>query len=272
MCSTEQWRQVFVSRLVAFAWIDEVIEAANPSPRAFAASGFLLDRQDGACFVTAGHLLHDIAVELPRLRRRIVRSAFVNAWAREPAENDAVHFFDYDTLPRFYEDDDDGLDIGMIGLKQQLRSSLLESGTEPILRVQLHRPSNSVVEQYWITGIPSCLQADDLSCWLTEGQGSIEMEPFCFRVIRLDVTGGFEPTSRERFYASIPSEVHLADLDGVSGAPIFALTRNAHGTFDLWVEAIQAQWRQSARTTAGTLFPLNAEVLERPLRVTAPTT
>jgi hypothetical protein len=264
--AAEQLRFLLVRHLVAFAWVDCVVDTdGNESaPRGLATSGFLLEYADEPLFVTAGHLLHDIAVELPPLKRHIMRAALLNPWAADPLSRSPV-YLDYASLPQSFEDDDAaGTDLGMIRLPSDVWARLLERGATPVRELQLHRPQDREVSQYWICGVPSELTDVDTRAWLTENHARIELEPFCFQVQRLiDVTGGFPRTTRPRFYASIPADVALGDLDAVSGAPIFAFTRNRVGTFDIWLEAVQSQWRRSVRTIAATSFPHSIDVLQR---------
>ncbi|MCY2986479.1 MAG: hypothetical protein NTY19_01210 [Planctomycetota bacterium] len=234
------------------------------APRGFATSGFLSEFAGEQLFITAGHLLHDIGVELPRAQRQIVRSALLNPWAANSPSCTPV-YVDYACLPQSFEDDDAaGTDLGMIRLPADDWAVLLERGATPVRELQLHRPQDLEVSQYWICGVPSELTDADTNAWLTNNDATIELEPFCFQVQRLiGVAGGFTPTTRPRFYASIPAEVPLGDLDGVSGAPVFSLTRNSAGTFDIWLDAVQSRWKRSVRNIAATPFPESIDIMQR---------
>lgn len=248
---------------VSLCWIDCEIDSkgdAVKNPRIFCTSGFVIEYQAEWLWITAGHLLNDLDNKLLTLNRRMVQSQLIAGWNPDEGLVQRIPF-EYGTCVKYFADDDDeGTDLGIIYIPDELKQTLSKAGVVPLCKLELPEQE---YEQYVVHGLPRKEQRDDIQ----ESDEGIDcaasVMPVAFRVFPFETgTGGFPRTKRERFYASVPAEVVLETLDGISGGPIYALRREADRV-DCYLAAVQNMERKSSRTIAACPSVLFHEILAK---------
>lgn len=251
---------VLNTHFIGFGWVDCLNKGDKPenSFRVFCASGFLVCHQGEWYLVTAGHLLHDLDTKLPAEGRRIVRSALFAGWSPEGESVTRVTFDYAPCLTHYVDDDQEGIDVGMIYLDEQCRKDLSTVGAAPITNLDL--PAQEY-DQHWLHGLPEQLQCEAVqeSCESIDCQ--VCVTPVVFQVFPLDGgTGGFSPTKRRRLIASIRAEVPLSSVKGMSGGPIYAMKASDKG-LDLWIAGVQSEQQKTTRNIAACPNDVLLEVL-----------
>jgi hypothetical protein len=248
-------------RFVSLGWVDCETDGTGDAvnnPRVFCASGFVIEYEGEWLWVTAGHLLNRLDNELPKINRRMRNSQLIAGWN---SENSTVRriAFDYGACVKWYVDDDDeGTDLGIIHLPERVRQALMRAAVAPLHTLELPKQA---YDQYLVHGLPKMEQQDDIEASEEGIDCTAEVMPVLFRVFPLESgTGGFRATNRQRFYASVPAEVPLQTLDGVSGGPIYAL-KLQENRFDCYLAAVQNAERRISRTIAACPSTMFRELL-----------
>ncbi|NLX97809.1 MAG: hypothetical protein GXY83_16725 [Rhodopirellula sp.] len=250
---------------VSLCWVDCEIDAkgdAVKDPRIFCTSGFVIEYQGEWLWITAGHLLNDLDNKLPVINRRMVKSQLVAGWNSNEETVQRIPF-EYGTCVKYFVDDDDeGTDLGIIYIAAEMKQALRKVGVVPLRKLDLPEQE---YEQYMVHGLPKKEQRDDIQ----ESEGGIDcaasVMPVAFRVFPFTSgTAGFPATKRRLFYASVPAEVTLETLDGVSGGPIYALKQETD-RIDFYLAAVQNREKKSSKTIAACPSALFHEILAKGL-------
>ena len=259
----QKFLNAFNRHFVSLCWVDCEIDSdgdAIKNPRLFCTSGFVIEYQGEWLWITAGHLLNQLDNLLSKNNRRMVQSQLIAGWNSDEETISRIPF-DYRRCLTYYVDDDnEGSDLGIAYLPEELKQALSDVGVVPIRNLALPEQD---YDQYLMHGLPKQEQRDDIQ-YSDEGiDCAASVMPVVFRVFPLDSeTGGFSKTTRQRFYASIPAEVRLETLNGVSGGPIYALKQKGDRV-DYHLAAIQNMERKISNTIAACPSVLINELLEK---------
>jgi len=257
----QAYLNAFNRHFVSLCWVDCELDSkgnAVVNPRIFCTSGFVIEYDGEWLWITAGHLLNDLDTKLSAINRRMVRSQFVAGWNPDAGTVQRI-LFEYSTCVKYFVDDDDeGADLGIIYIPEDLKRALSQAGAAPLRKLDLPQRE---YDQYVVHGLPRKEQRDDIQ----ESEGGIDcaasVMPVAFRVFPFTSgTAGFPATKRQRFYASVPAEVSLETLDGISGGPIYALKQEADRV-DCYLAAVQNQEKKSSKTIAACPSDLFHEIL-----------
>ncbi len=259
----QKFLNAFNRHFVSLCWVDCEIDSngdAIKNPRIFCTSGFVIEYQCEWLWITAGHLLNQLENQLPKDNRRMVQSQFIAGW--NPDEATVSHIpFDYGTCLKYYVDDDDeGTDLGIVFISEELKRAMSKAGVVPVHNLDLPEKE---YDSYWVHGLPKKEQRDDIQQSEEGIDCAASVTPVVFRVSPLESsTGGFLKTKRQRLYASVPAEVPLETLDGVSGGPIYAIKQEADRV-DYHLAAVQNMERKSSKTIAACPSVLLHEILAK---------
>gem|GEM_PF-3706208 len=259
----QEYLDWFNRSFVSLCWVDcesDTDGTATLNPRMFCTSGFVIDRSGEWFWITAGHLLNDLQNELRAMNRRIVQSYLLAGWDSAAGAVARIPF-DINACFKYYEDDEhEGTDLGVVFLPEEHRQNLVNSGVAAI--TNLDCPEQEY-DRYVVHGLPSREQRDSIEQTEDGIECSTSIMPVAFQVFPLPgCSGGFSETTRDRFYASVPAEVQLDTLDGVSGGPIYGL-RQVEGRVDCHLIAVQNRERKTSRTIAACPSPLFHEILAK---------
>lgn len=253
----------FNRHFVSLCWVDCEIDSngdAIKNPRIFCTSGFVIEYQGEWLWITAGHLLNQLDNQLANDNRRMVQSQLIARWNSDEGTVSRIPF-DYGSCLKYYVDDDDeGTDLGIVYIPEELKQALGDASVEPLRNLDLPEQE---YDQYLVHGLPKQEQRDNIQ-ELDEGiDCAASVMPVAFRVFPLESgTGGFRKTKRRRLYASVPAEVSLETLNGVSGGPIYALKQEADRV-DRYLAAVQNMERKISNTIAACPSVLFHELLAK---------
>lgn len=244
-----QFLGLLCRHLVGVCWVTREVgfdgkERGEPS--AICATAAAVEFNDRLYLVTAGHIIKLIERTATDSARRITKATLFNAWAapgqttQPPLPIDLARMNPYAKYDR-----GEGIDFAMILLGDEHARTLRERGTMPFREQQIGVPAGRTVEQCWLLGNPEELQVP----FPVEAGCGLEIEPNVFRVFERDKPEYFFETDQLRIYATVPPEVPLKDLNGMSGGPLFAFTRGARG-YDGWIAGLQSGWNADERVIA----------------------
>lgn len=231
---------------------------SDSEEKVFILSGFLVDVHGMWFYVTAGHILK-------RIRTAIESGSTFDVWRFD--DQTAGNRFKGVAVPYAFniedwlviEDLDIGLDYAAVPIGGLYRAQLAAGGTKPIGRYAWG--DHVTKHDFWaLVGVPSETVDYDHETTISA------------KVIVAPVTPADEPKTAEQkaqnqFYAKLAddSAQFVRDIDGMSGGPIFAITKS-EGTWKYTVIGVQSAWYRSIRTIAACPFSSFGHALEDVVR------
>lgn len=217
-------------------------------------SGFIVKYSDKILFVTAGHVIRELEEQLNGDCISITSCAFADNLGEAPFGDRPVPF-SIKGAQYAYIDDDAGIDIGFIIVRDIFYRLMNSNGIVPIAE------SNSIdfeadsIESFAIYGIPSQYVSDHLS------NGNGVLEPTFISIPKCDpYPGHILRDENNRFSAGIKQFPELTSMRGMSGAPIFGFKLKDEIYY--WLAAIQS----SQSSTKNRIFATPAAILFEFLR------
>jgi hypothetical protein len=215
---------------------------------------------------TAGHVLVQFEQLRQDPRRQIRGEVLLDAWSLNSISRDPIPF-DLSGAPKGWIDDDQlGLDFGLIALRPLYRQALEVNGIVPIREENWKNLHRENFEFFALLGIPaenvvSQVQATANSTrvhsWVTP-----ELVPVTWETDPPDMLTRNECP---RFIGRLPNALPFISAVGMSGGPIFAFSRGTDGQFRYWVVAIQSTWLESRGLICGCLVPYAGTFIEQEL-------
>jgi hypothetical protein len=218
--------------------------------QADALSCFVIELEDNWFLITAGHILNDLDKLLAH-GGRIHESTLFDGWSGRSAQAPAIPF-NYADSARFFIDDDDGIDVGVISLPPFLRRSLVASGVQPVRQALWTNPPE-FPDRLVVVGLPSELMEGRLSY---ADRKSLSVEPVIMLLHSCEEPPEMKKRFRRlygRFDASsptTPADEMLSDVVGLSGGPVFAFKIYSDNAVKYWVVGIQSSWVRELRVLA----------------------
>lgn len=255
----QQFLSCLCRHLVGVCWKSRDVDFDGEEwgePRALCATAAVVEWNSRWYLITAGHVVNLIQTTARDLAQRITKATLFNAWASDGLLTQTPLPIDLCSIKAHVKEDrGEGVDVGMVCLGKEHVRVLRERGTVPLLQNHIGVPDGQSVEQYWLLGIPKELQT-------LLSAGCLEIEPNVFRVFLCNNPGCFLDTDQPRFYARVPPEVSLEDLNGMSGGPIFAFTLSPSG-YEVWIAGVQSGWNSEYRTIVATPTGVYLDELRR---------
>jgi hypothetical protein len=219
-------------------------------------SGFIVEVEGFWFYVTAGHILRDIRVNLD-LGNEFSRWRLADQKAEQPGDGGAIPFdFNIDQW-LVVEDADRGIDFAAVPLAPLFRLALQSGGVEAISRTAWSEPDPN--HDFWVlVGFPSESIVKQSSAYVG---GKVVFTP---------VTPSAPPplaglkTENQFYYRlDLGAKNLVKDLDGMSGGPIFAVNDDGEVTH-YWVIGVQSG--VYGECVAGCPFPAFGEALGAAVR------
>jgi len=220
--------------------------------KVFIFSGFLTVVSGVWLYVTAGHILKDVRASL-KAGGEFDVWRFDDQTAGNQFRGTAIPYvFDIDEW-LIIEDEVLGFDYAVVPIDTIYRMQLEAGGAAPLGKAAW---GDHVAEydQWALVGIPSETVAYDRETIITGGIVVMPLEP-------TEVPPESGPKIENRFYARLKDLGNVADIDGMSGGPIFALWK-AKDRWEYKVVGVQSSWYRSARIIAASPFASLAAELE----------
>jgi hypothetical protein len=224
-------------------------------PRFKAYSGTLLRIGETTYFLTAGHILRDIDQEIKKARVDICQAILVDSFGPSPLSTHPIPF-DLLNEPRFYIDDEvEGLDYGVIPLRQNYTRLLEANGIIAIAEENWRNQPEGDFDAYLMLGLPKELASDQIS-----ESGEAKVEPVIMSIQKVENPPKEVPVTRKpQFVGQIDNEPLLKSIDGMSGGPIFGVKFGPPACY--WIVALQSAWLARRRVVVGCQLPLLARLL-----------
>jgi hypothetical protein len=239
-------RGVFGKHLVSVAWFDQPIDhAGNPSGkwRHFSTSGFIMSFAGQWCLITAGHVLAGLDEVLEGRKFRMWDCVLHDAMGSAPKSTLPIPF-DCGSQPRFYEVDD-AVDCGAIRLSPYFETLMRANGNEAFAAEDAERDSARECDEYLIMGIPTS-SYEQKEHELPDGSVGHEARSL---LVGMPLRSAEPPDGQgfraeKRAYYQPKQSMTLAEIDGMSGSPVFCL----HGfneQFQYTIVAIQFAYHRT---------------------------
>ena len=214
-------------------------------PRFHAYPGTIVRFRDRYFFLTAGHSIEQLNEALESNEIEIHSVELADNFGLEPISDLAIPF-DLRNSGRFFVDDeDDGLDFGLIALAPYYVRLLARNGIIAIEEKNWIHQGSLEFDKYWMLGLPEEFTTND---------GTVS--PTMISITRvLSPPNDVAATRYERFVALLPDDLPLDSVVGMSGGPIFGfrLTEAPDGKKELryWIVALQSRWNRQKRMVFG---------------------
>lgn len=207
-------------------------------------SGFIAEVSGAWVFVTAGHVLR-------RFDEATAAGSTFSVW-RLGDQTAAMGRFQDTAVPfEFSKDEwlviereDVGLDYAVIGLHDHFRRQLEAGGVTALDKTAWAQPTQSGDTQWALMGVPSESVRYD-------GKTILTARFVVVRVFPTNPPEGVGERSANQIYARLMdgSEAVVSNADGLSGGPIFAVTK-ADGDWKYSVIGVQSAWYRGQRLIA----------------------
>jgi len=227
----------------------------NPTgkPVGFNYSGFVVSICGRWNLMTAGHILEDLANNLRDNRIIFDREYLVDCYGPNPRTNHPTPF-DFEAAPKtfIYRD---GLDFGLIGLSDYYVRLLEANGVLPFPAIDwLRQPSD--YDFYFLYGLPKELNPVDLE------RKNLVLNPVMMFVDKLPTRPECaKATDYPRFFGCLRDKDEIQSIDGMSGGPIFGMSRDDEGRDRYWAVGVQSGWWPGQRIIAATPMPVVGRII-----------
>ncbi|MBL8918112.1 MAG: hypothetical protein JNJ54_04555 [Myxococcaceae bacterium] len=200
--------------------------------------------------VSAGHCVRRMESILTATNYEVLEWGLYDGWASW-SRHSLVPFNFADARRYFVDDDELGLDVGVIEVDPLLQRTLAAGGIEPLTPTTWLNPPETFLRHFMV-GQPSELirrvhEGPRLAdCRLGPAMLAVEECPPPESMVK--------PVPR--FYAKVAGPMEfkdgtvLSDLDGMSGGPIFGFHQRPDGQFAYYLVAVQGSWSEKHNVVA----------------------
>ena len=238
-------------------------DAADPQTKTpFNFSGFVYKLRDDWFFLTAGHVLEQIAAA--RKAGMIVENFLLDDAYSPNApfkSSDTLIPFNFDDAPKHFINQPEIGDFGLIWISPYYRDLLSKNKITPFVPEETSdAPYDPGFINRWVIGLPEELMRVENTAGVTHHKSQlviVGLSPLRFEdlpeAIKSDVKD--KGLREDNFFAQVPDaselsegeEAGLQDILGLSGGPIIGWRRNNQGIVSYSILAIQSSWWPSSR-------------------------
>ncbi len=242
---------------------------AKSKEKLFSFSGFIMSFRGRWCLVTAGHVLDEELDENIRNKRIQLRCCGIADYFGLDAKVPLPTIIDYENTPKLYIDDQElGLDFGVMPLRDLYQANLAANGILPIAEENWVRQEDVEFEAFGILGFPDELKPEPGTRMGDHGQEIVgHVHAILIPIQRLpDETMEAEGRQFPWFVGKVllPPD-RLQSVVGMSGGPIFGFRRVPGEGLSYWVVAMQSWWNKETRVIYGCPVPIFARLVEEVL-------
>lgn len=221
-------------------------------------SGTLILVEDSVFFLTAGHILGDLDKVRKSTSVKITSAVLADTFGHKRISNLPIPFDLNSAHLLHIDDDDEGLDFGVIPLSPYYVRLLAKNGVIALQEDNWVHQGSVRFDAHAMLGFP-----EEFSSKHVNDVGEAIVSPTMFRVHRLNnLPEDSRKTSYERFVGQIDRENPIQSVKGMSGGPIFGFKIDGDNIC-YWVVALQSAWNPSTRTVYGCPLPTLASLLTR---------
>jgi hypothetical protein len=222
-------------------------------------AGTILKIGESICFLTAGHILKGLQDVIDSSTVEIESAVLADTFGSRRINDYPIPFDLKSARAFFIDDEDEGLDFGVIVLDPYYIRLLAANGTTALEERNWINQSSVTFDAHVMFGLPDEFGSDRLS---DSGNGTVS--PTMFRVLQLESPpNDIKETRYPRFVGEIDRELPLTSLKGMSGGPIFGFKFGSETRY--WIVALQSSWLPDRRITFGCPLPVLATLLKEKL-------
>lgn len=247
-----------------YRWLDERGKETG-TIRSFAYSGFVMSFGGHWFLMTAGHVLKNLddAIEAKKISIQFaaIQDHFgIGATTNYPCP------ISYEESGRLHVDNQNlGLDIGLVHLRRFYAENLKANGILPITKHHWHRQDQVDFAAYGLFGFPEEMNRpeDDVDGIVPANAA----RPALLGVERTDTPHReLPPTPYPWFIGRVATTpIPVNSIVGMSGGPIFGLCGDPSGGTRYWIIALQSWWDPNSRTIYGCPLPVFGPLVEQEL-------
>jgi hypothetical protein len=246
----------FARHTVALCVHYHAIADGEPVPpmRLFALPAAVVEMYGSVFLLASGHALEGLDRDV-QAGAAVVSSAVLIDSFQTDARFDHPIPFDYANAPRLpLYDESDGIDFALVRLSPVYVSNLLSQGIAPLRQAQWQSPDDEQFVEYYVVGLPA------------ERQFMDELSHASVALTTLPIEAALAPpeatdTRAPRFVGRIVDMGGIADIDGMSGGPIFGVTADEPAQYRL--VAVQGSWLSGSRTVFGCRVDVIRELMRQ---------
>lgn len=231
---------------------------AGAADRFNAYSGTLIEIDNGVYFLTAGHILRYLEAARRSDDVEIKTASLADTFGLNRICDLPIPF-DLGSVPFFFVDDDDeGLDFGIIPLAPYYVRLLAKNGVIALGEKNWIHQATLEFDLYWMLGFP-----EELASKRVPASGDALVAPVMFPLRRLSAPPpDRHPTRHPQFVGQLDPGLSLQSIKGMSGGPIFGFKHDAGG-LRYWIVALQSAWHPQRRIVYGCSLPILASMMSQ---------
>lgn len=235
-------------------------------PEPFIAAGCILSFRGEWGWLTAGHILGSIE---NKLKNPQIKGLFRLADTFGPNANNHLQIpFDYESAEKsFIDDDEAGLDYGLIALSTLHKEQMEKNHIQPITEQDWMSLNNIEFDQCFMLGFTKHFISYEPQQSPNDSHIQASVQPVVIPITKLDPPPEEFRTTYPRFVGKINDNFSLDDIRGMSGGPIFGFGKKEQNRY--WIVAIQSSWLPTRRVIFGCPIQTVAIPIEAYIRATA---
>jgi hypothetical protein len=247
--------QHLIGLLITFQTTGDQQEGRPAQFRAYA--GTLIQIEDAVFYLTAGHILRELSEALHNDQVQIERAVLADIFGMNRVCNHPIPF-DLKSAPMFFVDDDeDGLDFGVIALRPYYIRLLAANGVIALGEQNWIHQSELTFEAHLMLGFPVEFTSECVS-----PSGDCALSPTMFGVQKLETTPeDLNKTTYPRFIGQLHRNLELKSVKGMSGGPIFGIKFGPPTRY--WIVALQSTWIRDRHLVFGCQIPVLASLINK---------
>lgn len=246
--------QMFGRHLVALCVTFRDVNKPDELPHFHAYAGTLIALGGKVFFLTAGHILKGLHDGIESNQVMILNAVLADNFGT--GRHNMPIPFELKSAPMFFiDDDEEGLDFGVIALRPYYLPLLAANNTVAIQEENWVHQHKLKFTMHFMLGLP-----EEFTSKAIDAAGVGLCSPTLLPVTKLETPPVTAPTTRNpEFIGQLKENFGLESVVGMSGGPIFGFIDEPPMRY--WIVALQSSWLPESRTTFGCSFPVLASLM-----------
>jgi hypothetical protein len=213
----------------------------------FFCSGFIMEFKGGWYWITAGHILQDIATSQKKPEIVVETFRLVDHYGSGVIDKNAIPFNFEPAWKHFEHDDSLGLDYGAVQLGKLEQLALAKNNIKVLPMAAWQQILGKEWDEFFMYGLPT----DSIEITKTPNAKGLDVrgkaDPSLIHVEKFEGDLSSLPSTQfPRFYGKLSENWPEGEIDGMSGGPVFGFNTR---TGEYGVMAIQSGWLDQRRIT-----------------------
>jgi hypothetical protein len=225
---------------------------ADEAPQFTSYPGVLLNIYGRICFLTAGHSLQELDEALHSPNVIFGASTLVDNFGLNTVCQKPIPFVLKSEDLFYINDDDDGLDFGIIALDSYYVRQLAANGIIPISEKNWRNQTEVKFDAFVMFGLPAEFASKHLNA---SDEAVIAPTLIPVRKVEADT----KATTYPRFAGKVTLTPELNSLKGMSGGPIIGISIGIEVRY--WIVALQSSWIPQSGLIFGCPIPVIASLM-----------